>query len=527
MGQENTSERKINNVSGDIGDVIVSAGPDACEVWAKFPTSMLIPGVEWDQNTDTWTRIDINGDPVTSFPWSFDDLRPWSAIRRVTLLDNGLVSHYGDGRGTGLTLDGTDGRVMVQIPRFWVRSESPSANVYRWWISPIPLSGFQLHPAFMQRGMGIGGAAFIYVGAYDGDFEYDGDNEAYNAAHEKLHSRTGKQPYTGNNDCIWSIPIDDLANEPDIGDEVSTPTEGGFFIVDYLKTAGAWGGGGAGDTATIWLRKPGDATCGMAGAEVLTNDTQANIIGNTTAGPTGRVVTITHTRTLAGNIGAGWGLINIWSLSAVQLLFYTEYAGADSQTLVGKGIVDKAGGTGFNGEASGFDNIDTNMGVNGTGAGTGTDGLTPIAYRGIENLWGNVWQFIDGYEAIDGDVGATDVKYRLINRDGSGTLANPMAGGDYEESLNLTNPIALADGYIKNIVYQELTKLLFFSSDCGGSSSTYLYDYWYSHDAGEVNILLAGGGWSNGVYAGVRYRNSDNVATIAARDVGARLEFIG
>ena len=267
----------------------------------------------------------------------------------------------------------------------------------------------------------------------------------------------------------------------------------------------------------IWLRKPGDATCGMVGAEVLTNDTQVNVIGNTTAGPTGRTVTITHARTLSGNIGAGWGLFNIWSLSAVQLLFYIEYAGADSQMLVGRGIVDKVGGTGFNGEVSGYDSCDSNIGVNGTGAGTGVNGFTPIAYRGIENLWGNIWQFIDGYEAVDAE-------YRLINRDGSGTFANPIAGGDYEASL--AAPI-VADGYISNIVYEDLLKYVFIAAAVAGSSSTYLYDYWYAHNATETNILLAGGGWNDSVHAGVGFRHSFDVAAGADRAIGARLEFIG
>ena len=483
-------------------------------------------GVEWNQSTDDWYHIDEYGNHVTPQGGYFDRHSVWGGMRRCTLAAAGTVNHYGaNPRGDGLDLTGADGRVMVEIPKFYVKGESPSANVYRWWISPSARPGYVVHPAFVQRG-GVE-KDYIYVGAYDADFEYDGANAAYNAANEKLHSRTGKQPYTGSADCIWSIPIDDLAFEPNIGDEVSTPTEGGFFVVDYLKTAGAWGGGGAGDTAIIWLRKPGDATCGMAGAEVLTNDTLVNVIGNTTAGPTGRSVIESHCRTLSGNIGAGWGIFSIWPLSAVQLLFYTEYAGADSQTLVGRGLVDKAGGTGFNGEVSGFDSADTNIGVNGSGAGIGANGLTPIAYRGIENLWGNIWQFIDGYEAVDGDVGATDVKYRLINRDGTGAFANPMAGGDYEESLNLTNPVGPADGYIRNIAYGELLKFVFFASDCGGSSSTYLYDYWSGHDVAAVNILLAGGDWYNSVRAGVGSRFSAGVAASAYRNVGARLEFIG
>lgn len=478
-----------------------------------------IIGVEWSQINDRWRRIDEYGNIIRPTPTDFNQHPIWGGMRRCTLAAAGTVNHYGaNPRGDGLNLTGADGRVMVEIPRFYVKSERLSANIYCWWISPSARPGFVVHPAFVQRGGTE--RARIYVGAYDADFEYDGADAAYNAANEKLHSRTGRQPYSGNSDCIWSIPIDDLANEPNIGDQVSTPTEGGFFIVDYLKTAGAWGGGGPGDTAIIWLRKPGDATCGMVVAEVLTNNTQVNVIGNTTAGPTGRSVTITHARTLSGNIGAGWGLFNIWSLSAVQLLFYTEFAGADSQTLVGKGIVDKASGTGFNGEVSGFDTIDTNIGVNGTGAGTGTNGLTPIAYRGIENLWGNIWQFIDGYEAVDAE-------YRIIDRDGSGTFANPIAGGNYEASLAVPLADAGNDGYISNIVYEDLLQYVFLAGAVAGSSSTYLYDYWYSHRTGQTNILLAGGLWSDALTAGVGRRYSTDVAALAARFLGARLEFIG
>lgn len=475
-----------------------------------------IIGVEWDQSRDTWSRIDEYGNKI-QMPAAFFDAHPtWGGMRRCTLSAAGTVNHYGaNPRGDGLTLNGTDGRVMVEIPKFYVKSQSPSANVYRWWISPSLRPGFELHPAFVQRG-GVE-KDHIYVGAYNADFQYDGDNEVYDAGHEKLHSRTGKQPYTGVNDCFFSIPVDDLGTEPAIGDLVSTPTDGSFYIVDYVKTAGAWAGGTAGDTATIWLRKPGQATCGMANGEVLTNDTTTTTIGNTTAADTPRNVTLGHSRTLAGNIGAGWGLLNIWSLSAVQLLFYTEYAGADLQTKVGKGIVDKAAGAGFAGENSGALSADSNIGVNGTGTGTGTNGLTPIAYRGIENLWGNIWQFIDGWNAVDAE-------YRLVNRDGTGTLADTLTGGNYEASTGI--PIT-TDGYISNILYEDLTKYAFIASAVLGSSGTYLYDYWYAHDTGETNILLAGGRWIDGATAGVGCRNADLVAAGAARTIGSRLEFIG
>jgi hypothetical protein len=476
-----------------------------------------IVGVEWNQSTDSWRRIDALGVTTTLSSDYFNTNPVWGNMRRCTLTAAGVATYGYNARGDGLDLTGASGRVMVEIPKFYIKSANPAANVYQWWISPYATTGYVIHPAFVQRGGTV--KPFIYVGAYDADFDYDGANAAYNAANEKLHSRTGKQPYTGSADCIWSIPIDDLGAEPAIGNVVGG-TEGGFIIVDYLKTAGAWGGGTAGDTATIWLRKPGDDTCGILNGEPLLNTTLGGTIGNTTAGPTGRIVTISHCRTLAENIGTKWGIMNIWSLTAIQLLFYTEYAGANSQTLVGKGITDKAAGTGFNGEISGFNSSDTNIAVNGTGSGTGVNGLTPIVYRGIENLWGNIWQFIDGFIAVD-------AAYQIIKRNGTGVFATPMAVGNYESSV--AAPIADAgnDGYISNIVYEDLLSMLFIARAVVGSSATYLYDYWYAHRTGNVNILLAGGSWDNGAAAGVGSRRSPDVAGAASRFFGARIEFIG
>ena len=39
-----------------------------------------------------------------------------------------------------------------------------------------------------------------------------------------------------------------------------------------------------------------------------------------------------------------------------------------------------------------------------------------------------------------------------------------------------------------------------------------------------VALLLAGGNWNNGVNTGVGYRNSNNVAANANRNIGTQLE---
>jgi len=385
-------------------------------VW--FSDTIDCIGVEWNQGTDTWRRIDENGTYIyLEFPTTktfFDDHPIWGNIRRCTLADGGTVNSYGiNARGDGLTLDGTDGQVMAEIPKFWVKAANPSANVYRRWISSVAKSGFEVHPFFRQRGGGAG-RDYAYFGAY----------EAFNdgGAPNKLESKTGVAP-------------------------AASTTIGNF-------------------------------------------------------------------RTYAENRGsARWGITGIWALSAIQTLFYIEYAGADSQSLIGRGVADV--GAKVN---TGADSTDTNIGTNGTGTGTGANGATPIAYRGIENLWGNVWTFVDGYNCL-----ADNSAYRLINRDGTGTFQDELAATCEDSTAAPTQ----VDGYVKNIEYEDLLKYLMLSDGtAGGAETTYLCDYLNAHDAGELNILLSGGHWTNGGEAGVACLSSNNVAAYVGAYIGARVEFV-
>lgn len=464
-------------------------------------------GVEWNQTADTWRRIDRDGDTVTLERSDFDTMYPWKAMRRVNLATTGEINAvYGD---DNYVSDGTNGRVMVEIPVFYVKAEKiveSTATKYRWWISDKQVAGFEVHPAFNQR-VSDPPADYLYLGAYLADFVYDATG-----AHAELHSRTGKQPWTGAQ--IVEVDFDAGNNEPAIGDDVSTPNDANWFIVDYNVTAGAWATNDA--AGKLWVRKPGDDTLGWLDNDVITNNTQANTLATcefTGGAKTALAFAIGNARTYAGNVGTGWGIMNWWSLSAVQLLYLVEYGDLDSQADVGQGVVNKAGGTGFAGELTGADSIDTNVGTNGTGSGTGTDGLTPIAYRWIENLWGNIWIFIDGYNAVDAE-------YRLIDRDGSGTFADTLAGGDYEASVNA--PIT-TDGYISNVVFENLLKYSFVGSAVAGASTTYIPDYQYSHDATETNIALFGGSWVAGAIAGVTNLNSNNVTSNSNRNIGTHV----
>jgi hypothetical protein len=293
-------------------------------------------------------------------------------------------------------------------------------------------------------------------------------------------------------------------------------------VVAVHKVSGDWGDGNA--AGFLYVKYPG------ANWSNWTNPEDIQVGGATRAATTGTGEALELTRQLSetycNNIGsARWGCENVWTLDALTMLYLVEYANWNSQSTsvgIGRGVVDKFSGTGFAGENNGALSADTNIGTNGTGTGMGTDGFTPIVYRGIENLWGNVYRFIIGIDVMD-------AAYRVLKRDGTGTPKCPMDDGHYESSIaapvqyaDLANP----DSYAKDILYEDLSKYLILPNLGGGSDSTYLCDYIYWHRAGQTNIWLAGGYWYAAAFAGAGYRAASSIATGSHQTYSARAEFI-
>ena len=212
------------------------------------------------------------------------------------------------------------------------------------------------------------------------------------------------------------------------------------------------------------------------------------------------------------------GITNVWTDAYIQLLIYIEYGTLDIQTALGKGVVDLTSGENFAGKLTGADSIDSRLGTNGTGTGSGTNGQTPVCWRGIENPYGNVWEFMIGINMF-----LNDGSYRVLKRDGTGTPAATLAEGSYETGAG-TVPIS-ADGYINGIQSEELGALAFIPSANAGSSSTYLCDQFYSPRY-NPSVVLFGGDWRRGLEAGVGCRSAYDAPSYSDRYVGARLEFL-
>lgn len=346
--------------------------------------------------------------------------------------------------------------------------------------------------------------------------------------------------------------FDTGSHEPVVGETITGVSSGANGKVSkVVVTSGAWGtsdaagyillegGSGNGSAFTVGqnFRDPDSNVIGVSRSigDTLGEFTIGGVFNGSTGGAdmmtcqsVGSALTLTRQQaeTYANNIGSSrWGCEDIWGLDLITWLYAIEYCNWNSQSTsvgIGQGVVNKNSGRRFNGEPNGALSADTNIAANGTGTGTGTDGLTPIVYRGIENLWGNVWQFIIGIDALD-------AAFHILKRDGTGTVACPLTAGNYESSVAApplydvsTNP----DSYAKTTLYEDLTKYLLLPNVGGGSSSTYLCDYIYWHRSGAATVLLAGGFWRDGPGCGVGSRYLYRVASVSGRNVSARPEFV-
>ncbi len=102
-------------------------------------------------------------------------------------------------------------------------------------------------------------------------------------------------------------------------------------------------------------------------------------------------------RTEAEARGTGWHVLSYLELAAVQTLLVCEYQDYNSQRAIGNG--SDAGST--YGVTTGQSDGDGNHSVNSTDNGSAADDY--MSYRGIENLYGRAWQFVDGiniYERV-------------------------------------------------------------------------------------------------------------------------------
>ena len=220
-------------------------------------------------------------------------------------------------------------------------------------------------------------------------------------------------------------------------------------------------------------------------------------------------LTRANARALAHNRGTGWEIQTAASASASQMLMLVEYASFNMQEKIGVGVTSKVddGATSMT-EITG---ATTNLG-NASGAVMNANNFNVVTYRGEENLWGNIWTFVDGM-----NINAKGI-HKLYVADHA--FADSVLDGAYKDT-GIT--LAKANGYVSAFGYNEAFDWLFVTSEVLGNSSLPVGDYfWQNHTYNAVMIALLGALWSSGASAGAFYWYVYCAPSDRYRYVGAR-----
>jgi len=217
------------------------------------------------------------------------------------------------------------------------------------------------------------------------------------------------------------------------------------------------------------------------------------------------IVSITRAtaRTQCKARGAGYQPYDFATLATIQLLYLVEVANWDSQAAVGPGYTD-AGNTGQI-NTGGADGVAWHTG---RANGDANAAKNAVKYRGMENLWGNIWAWCDGINFNNATT--------YINLDPA-TYADDTA----TNYLALVYSKAVADGFQKMLGFDPTYPFAQICTDATGADGTFISDnYWQS--AGW-RVLAVGGNWNNAANAGLFCFNSNNLSSNLNTNIGARL----
>lgn len=214
-------------------------------------------------------------------------------------------------------------------------------------------------------------------------------------------------------------------------------------------------------------------------------------------------------RTEAEAKGAGWGLMDIAAVSAIQMLIQVEYATNDVQTAIGRGRshMDSKVATGT------CDTV-----INLTGITSSSDGTQGVVWRGIENFWSNVWEWVDGIWVNAGDwyVSNNPDDYDSYELSKYKRLGMYVNAGYNQKYITRTHLDAIYDHIQIPVAYQPEE----------GSSSTYYCDAWWTGSTTDMLHLAHGGDWQ-GAFADGLFACEMRYNDVTARDnIGARLLYI-
>lgn len=202
-------------------------------------------------------------------------------------------------------------------------------------------------------------------------------------------------------------------------------------------------------------------------------------------------------KTYARNKGTGYTLVKWKHHCIVGVLYYALYGNTNCQATIGSGTNSYTKQTGTT----------NSLGVRDTSA-SETGNSNSINFLGLENWWGNKYEFVDNVVFNDGERNYTFV---ITEDDSSTREVETVTTTDWQ--------------YPNVLVFGENLDLIMKRSTTSGSTSTGFCDGQYIGSSMDTVVLRSYGG--SDAYGGVAYLDTDYSASYANSNVGSRLAFRG
>lgn len=223
--------------------------------------------------------------------------------------------------------------------------------------------------------------------------------------------------------------------------------------------------------------------------------------------------------------GAGWRQHDYFLASAIQLLALIEYGTFNIKGAIGSGRVNLSGGGWTNGSYLALSGLSNNLG-NRTGAvqtgGTGGFLTDFMSYRGIENFWGHVWNFVDGL-TVDATANTTTAPIPMWVTNNAAYFADTGSVG-MVKLVDATNIGAVNEGYGATLT-PGIAGFIPKTTGAGSTTKTCSYLWQYSSNAKGWRAPLLGGTADAGAVAGPLSFAVNSGAPLSYVSIGARAGF--
>lgn len=210
-------------------------------------------------------------------------------------------------------------------------------------------------------------------------------------------------------------------------------------------------------------------------------------------------INLTNAIAYAQNRGSGYDIMGFYQWTYVQCLYLLKYGNLNSQAALGRGYVEgtskqNTGATNDKGMCYGNPDYDTDR----------------VKLFGLEDAWGNIYQWIGGLYCDGG--------FNLLTKTSNFTTGTTASDYDF------STPSGLTSGFGDWLSQTQGTNGGGFVGKTGnGSSTTYWSDDGFVYSG---SFALVGGDWSDGDYTGLFYYYVHYSASDAYDNFGSRLMYL-